>query len=186
MTETATPHGPPPLRAVHHTAFRCFDAEETREFYEDVLGLELAAALAIDQRPGTETAFRYMHLFFRMRDGNFVAFFDTPADRKPDFYKGTDSFDLHLAFKVESEEEMLAHKARLEAKGLAVRGPIDHHFVRSIYFTDPNGIRLEVTTPTPRHDAILAEEQAQAREAIRRWSAETAALRAARHPAGTA
>lgn len=27
------------LKGIHHSAYRCRDAEETRGFYEDVLGL---------------------------------------------------------------------------------------------------------------------------------------------------
>ena len=161
----------PPIRALHHTAFRCFDAEQTRAFYEDVLGLPLAAALVIDEAPGTGRPFKYMHLFFRMADDNFVAFFDLPDDPKPDHYKAIHGFDLHFAFRVEGEAEMMAYKRRLEDAAVDVRGPIDHHFVRSIYFLDPNGIQVEVTTPTPRHDAILAEDARTAHAVIRDWSA---------------
>ena len=169
----------PPIKGVHHTAFRCHDAEETRAFYEDILGLPLAAALVINEAPGSGKPFQYMHLFFRMADDNFVAFFDLPEDPKPDFYKETHGFDLHVAFRVENETEMMAYKSRLEASGLKVSGPIDHHFVRSIYFFDPNGIQVEVTTPTPRHDAILAEEALEARSTIQQWSAKAEARKAA-------
>ena len=45
MTAPATSHkGLKPLHNVHHFAFRCRDAEQTRWFYEDVLGLKLAIA----------------------------------------------------------------------------------------------------------------------------------------------
>ena len=37
---------------MHHTAFRCRDAEQTRWFYEDVLGFKLAAAMVFDEEPG--------------------------------------------------------------------------------------------------------------------------------------
>ena len=36
------------LGNVHHAAYRCRDAEQTRWFYEDVLGLPLAAAMGFD------------------------------------------------------------------------------------------------------------------------------------------
>lgn len=36
------------IRGFHHVAYRCRDSEETRRFYEDVLGLELAAALEVE------------------------------------------------------------------------------------------------------------------------------------------
>ena len=32
---------PAPVLGLHHNAYRCRDAEETRHFYEDVLGLPL-------------------------------------------------------------------------------------------------------------------------------------------------
>jgi catechol 2,3-dioxygenase-like lactoylglutathione lyase family enzyme len=41
----------PGIRGVHHSAFRCRDAEETRRFYEDVLGLPLKAALTFEKDP---------------------------------------------------------------------------------------------------------------------------------------
>ena len=44
--------------------------------------------------------------------------------------------------------ELLAAKERLEAAGVEVLGVTDHHIIESIYFFDPNGIRLELTTPT--------------------------------------
>ena len=33
---------------MHHTAYRCRDAEQTRWFYEDVLGFKLAAAMIFE------------------------------------------------------------------------------------------------------------------------------------------
>ena len=32
------------IKGLHHNAYRCRDSEETREFYEDFLGLPLAEA----------------------------------------------------------------------------------------------------------------------------------------------
>ena len=32
--------------------------------------------------------------------------------------------------------------------GVEVLGPVDHKIIYSIYFHDPNGVRLEITTPT--------------------------------------
>ena len=34
------------VKGLHHSAYRCRDAEETRQFYEDFLGLPLIEALA--------------------------------------------------------------------------------------------------------------------------------------------
>ena len=45
-------------------------------------------------------------------------------------------------------------KARLEANGISVVGITDHGFVKSIYFFDPNGIRLEFTAETATQDEL--------------------------------
>ena len=37
MTSKPVPAAPPVL-GLHHSAYRCRDAEETRHFYEDILG----------------------------------------------------------------------------------------------------------------------------------------------------
>ena len=63
------------LGNVHHAAFRCRDAEQTRWFYEEVLGLPLAAAMVFDALPGTGKESQYMHLFFELGDGNFTQVF---------------------------------------------------------------------------------------------------------------
>jgi catechol 2,3-dioxygenase-like lactoylglutathione lyase family enzyme len=68
-----------PLGNIHHLALRCRDAEQTRWFYEDVLGLPLAAALSLENSPGTEKQRPFLHLFLELGDGNYIAFFDEPG-----------------------------------------------------------------------------------------------------------
>ena len=43
---------------------------------------------------------------------------------------------------------MEAWAKHLRSHGLDVIGPVDHHVIYSVYFHDPNGIRLELTTNT--------------------------------------
>jgi len=60
---------------LHHAAYRCRDAEETRHFYEDILGLPLVHVVTADHvSTGKSTPFA--HVFFRARDGSGIAFFD--------------------------------------------------------------------------------------------------------------
>jgi catechol-2,3-dioxygenase len=54
----------------------------------------------------------------------------------------------HLAFKVNSLEELVTIKDRLVANGIDVVGVTDHTIFKSIYFFDPNGHRLEVACDT--------------------------------------
>ncbi len=162
-----------PLCNLHHLALRCRDAEQTRWFYEDVLGLTLAAALTLEQSPGTATDRPFLHLFMELGDGNYIAFFDEPGHARPEHFALKDSFDIHIAFETDNRASMLAWRDRIAAAGDFIFGPIDHAFVESVYFFDPNGYALEITYKTPRHDAVLAEEKAAARRLIGEWSART-------------
>ena len=49
---------------LHHSAYRCRDAEETRSFWEDKIGFPLKMSLQIDEHPTTGEDIRYMHIFF--------------------------------------------------------------------------------------------------------------------------
>ena len=166
------------LKGIHHSAFRCRDAEETRHFYEDVLGLPLAAALAFDEEPGSGRPHPYVHIFFRLPDGNFIAFFDAPDSASAEHFRPAHGFDRHVAFEAGSPEALLAWKARLDEKGVPVFGPIDHGFVRSIYMWDPNGLQVEITARVAEHDAILAHEETHARGVLSDWTARTAEAKA--------
>ena len=62
-----------PIEGLHHFAWRCRDAEETRQFYEDLLGLPLVHVIRKDHVPSTSEFCPYVHIFFRMRDGSHLA-----------------------------------------------------------------------------------------------------------------
>ena len=62
--------------------------------------------------------------------------------------------------KVGSEAEVDEARQRLQAAGVEVLGPILHDgYFRSIYFFDPNGIRLELTISTTTPDEVQAFRQ---------------------------
>ena len=163
------------LKGIHHSAYRCRDAEETRAFYEDVLGLPLAAVVQEENEPGSRAPNPFVHLFFELGDGNYIAFFDAPKSTKPDDFKLAHGFDRHVAFEAADEAGLLAWQARLNAGGVPCFGPIDHGFVKSVYFADPNGLPLEITTRAATHDAFLADEASTARAVIDAWTARKAA-----------
>ena len=54
----------------------------------------------------------------------------------------------HIALEVDSLEALETYKKRLEDNGVEVLGVIDHKWFNSIYFFDPNGIRLELVQRT--------------------------------------
>jgi len=161
------------LNHVHHAAYRCRDAEQTRWFYEDVLGLPLAAAMVFDHVSGNEEKCDYMHLFFQLGDGNFIAFFDHPDSADAKKFERKDSFDVHIALEADSYEDLLAWQERINSMGKSCLGPVDHEFVKSVYMYDPNGIQVEITCKSPEYAAILAEDTKQAGEQMASWTAKT-------------
>ncbi|MGZ5205456.1 MAG: VOC family protein, partial [Caldimonas sp.] len=64
-----------------------------------------------------------------------------------------------------------AAKARLEAAGVEVLGITDHGIIESIYFFDPNGIRLELTVPTASAETTARHEH-EAHAAVEAWTGE--------------
>ncbi len=164
-----------PLKGIHHSAYRCRDAEETRAFYEDVLGLPLEAVVQEEKEPGSGRPNPFVHLFFRMPDVNFIAFFDAPGTVKEGDFNLVHGFDRHVAFEADDEAKLLDWRDKLNAAGVPCFGPIDHGFVKSVYFSDPNGLPLEITARVPAHDAILAEDAKTAHAIITAWTARKAA-----------
>lgn len=159
------------LRGIHHSAYRCRDAEETRAFYEDVLGLPLAAVLEEEFEPGSGRKNPFVHIFFKLGDGNYIAFFDAPETAAPTSFDLVHGFDRHVAFEAADETALKGWQDALNAASVPCFGPIDHGFVKSVYFSDPNGLPLEITTRVATHDAIMAAEAGHARAILAGWTA---------------
>jgi catechol 2,3-dioxygenase-like lactoylglutathione lyase family enzyme len=177
---TPTPSAAPaPVRGLHHFAWRCRDSEETRRFYEDLLGLPLVHVIKNDYVPSTGEYCPYVHIFFQMRDGSYIAFFDLGDDVVALPSPNTPAWVNHIALRVDSVDELRATKARLEAAGVEVLGVTDHHIIESIYFFDPNGIRLELTTPTVPQ-TTMDEHARIAHAELDAWSERKAQMRAER------
>ncbi|MGZ8259639.1 MAG: VOC family protein [Caldimonas sp.] len=165
-----------PIRGLHHFAWRCRDSEETRAFYEDVLGLPLVHVIRSDTVPSTGEHCPYVHIFFRMADGSNLAFFDLGDDAAAAPSPNTPGWVNHIALGVDSREALREAKARLEAAGVEVLGVIDHGTIESIYFFDPNGLRLELTVSTASAETRARNERA-AHAAVEAWTKEKRARR---------
>lgn len=165
----------PKLHGIHHSAYRCRDAEETRRFYEDILGLKLRTALIAEEEPGSGRALQFQHLFFEMGDGRYIAFFDEPGGATPKKFNTKNPFDFHIAFEAGSMEELLAFQQHLDANGVTAHGPVDHGFCHSIYFYDPNGLALEITTRDATHESYMRESETHAHADVQTWVEKTRA-----------
>ena len=155
------------IKKLHHNAYRCRDSEQTRQFYEDFLGLRLAGTLEIKEtKSGRKT--NTLHTFYELDDGSYLAFFEAP-DMAFEF-KNQHDYDLHIALEVDvpTLEQMMA---RGKARGIETRGISDHGFIHSIYFRDPNGYVIELTAKMPNHAQAMDPATNGARAKLDQWSA---------------
>jgi catechol 2,3-dioxygenase-like lactoylglutathione lyase family enzyme len=141
----------PRWRGVNHLALITNDMDATVRFYHGVLGARLVAHLG-------NRSFR--HYFFEVGPEQTVAFFEYKTQPVQAFTKPAGlpdpraiQFD-HLSLNLADERALESLQARLKENGCEVTDIVDHGFVRSIYFNDPNGIALEaswwVIDPTGR------------------------------------
>jgi catechol 2,3-dioxygenase-like lactoylglutathione lyase family enzyme len=155
MSETSDPR----WRGINHLALITNDMDATVRFYHGVLGARLVTHL------GNE---HLRHYFFEIGPGQTVAFFEYRNHKVKAFAKPAGipdpraiQFD-HLSLNLADEYALEELQARLKAHGCEVTDVVDHEFVRSIYFTDNNGIALEaswwVTDATGR-EADYGDEQ---------------------------
>ena len=132
----------PRWRGINHLALVTTDMDATTRFYHGVLGARLVATI------GTP-AFR--HYFFEFGPEQTVAFFEYRGVELERWAKPAGvpdpratQFD-HVSFNLPDEEALEALRKRLLDHGCEVTEVVDHDVMRSIYFTDPNGIALEAS-----------------------------------------
>ena len=85
-----------------------------------------------------------LHTFYQLRDGSCIAFFEDPSTAFN--FKNQRDFDLHIALEVSETDLNIMYKKGINAK-IETRGIINHGFIKSIYFRDPNGYVIELTYP---------------------------------------
>jgi catechol 2,3-dioxygenase-like lactoylglutathione lyase family enzyme len=151
-----------------HAAFISGDTAKTADFYAGILGMELVAAVLDDKIPSTGEPIPYFHSFFRMADGSTIAFFEAPElpPPSPDSHPAYATF-RHFAMQVDTTAEVDEWAAHLTASGVDVLGPVDHGIIYSVYFRDPDGNRLEITTPT---DPKWNDDAEAARASLAEWN----------------
>ena len=129
-------------RGVHHLALVTTDMDATVRFWHGVLGARLVTTIATES---------FRHYFFDFGPGCTVAFFEYRGVELESWskpagvpYERAAQFD-HLSLGLADEEALQRLQARLKEHGCEVTDVIDHGIMRSIYFTDPNGIALEAS-----------------------------------------
>lgn len=137
-------------KGVNHLALSTTDMKRQLSFWCDVLGLPLKALYWMH---GVEGAY---HGFVELAPDSYVAFVQHP-DNSKEIEFGVSHADgpggdvrggtmQHVAFHVDSFDDVLAMRDRIRSRGVQVLGPIDHGFCQSIYFEGPEGLNLEIST----------------------------------------
>lgn len=143
---------------VHHLAISTADIKRQIEFFSDVLGMELVALYWMH---GVDGAW---HGFMKANDHCYIAFvqMDAIKDIPIEYGKshaGSGALPSapgtmqHVAFNVDTGDDLLNIRDRIRSRGVNVLGPIDHGMCQSIYFAGPEGLTLEVATSEAAIDA---------------------------------
>jgi catechol 2,3-dioxygenase-like lactoylglutathione lyase family enzyme len=150
-----------------HMVFPVWDAEASITFYADVLGLPLVAAHQGDDWGGK----RWLMMVFAVGDGRELVLVALQGAQRPP--AGDLAADIrHYAFSVATIDEQAAWIAKLKAAEVDFWEE-DHGAQHSVYFADPNGVILEITTPAS--NPASAPDPA-ARAAARLWIEQAHAL----------
>ncbi|MEO8856475.1 MAG: VOC family protein [Burkholderiaceae bacterium] len=142
--------GVPLSRGIHHLALNTDDMKMTIDFYTGVLGMPLVHALKVPPGVGVGPGNRgnppfenLRHYFFDLGGDDMLAFFELPKGAKPEADRNALAAMQHCSFTV-TEERFREVCERLAQADVPLIGPLGVGMgTQSIYFMDPNGIRLE-------------------------------------------
>ena len=119
------------LEGIDHVAMGVRDIEQSAQWYIDVLGFE---RLHEGMWDGVPT--------FIGKGNTGIALF--PASQEPKLSSHREIRMLHLAFRADRENFRTAQQ-ELKKRGIKFEFQ-DHEIAHSIYFRDPDGHQLEITT----------------------------------------
>lgn len=168
----------PLLRGIHHLALNTDDLRATLDFYVRILGMPLVHGLITGpgaaQRAksrGNPPFDRIPHYFVDMGGDSLLAFFEFPKGKTARADRNTVAAMQHVAF-VCGPKRFVEMQERLRRNDVPiVFGPqvVIPPAITSIYFFDPNGIRLEITADMSGDEEELqvARSCAMDREAMR-------------------
>jgi catechol 2,3-dioxygenase-like lactoylglutathione lyase family enzyme len=165
--------GRPLSRGVHHLALNTDDMKTTLDFYVGVLGMPLVHAFKVAPGLGTGPGNRgnppfenIRHYFLDAGGDSLLAFFEIPKGAKPRADRDAIGTMQHVSFAV-SEERFRQLKSNIERAGLPYLGPINVGCeTYSIYFYDPNGIRLEFSHQKQAEPRVIERWRQTRQEAL--------------------
>lgn len=123
---------------IGHIVIKVRDIERSRNFYTEVMGLDVMMELK-----------QLKALFFasNRRDHHEIACFEVGMDA--DSPKAREVGLQHIAFRLNDEAHLRRAYAELKEKNVPISFTVDHGITKSIYFSDPDGNQLEVYCDNP-------------------------------------
>lgn len=162
-------------RGIHHLALNTEDMKMTIDYYVDVLGMKLVHAMKIPPGLGAGPNNRgnppyenLRHYFFDMGNDSLLAFFEMPKGEKQVGDRDAIAAMQHVSFSM-LPDAFEALQLRLKERDIDTIGPLEVlPGVFSVYFFDPNGIRLEASCQPadgkmPRIATAATQTKSQAR-----------------------
>lgn len=154
----------PLLRGIHHLAINTDDMRTTLDFYVRILGMPLlhglitgvgAAARAVAR--GNPPFDQIPHYFVDMGGDSTLAIFEFPKGKAPKADRNSVAGMQHISFAA-TPTRFVEMQERLKRNGVEIMfGPkvVLPPNIQSIYFFDPNGIRLEISADMSGDEADL-------------------------------
>jgi catechol 2,3-dioxygenase-like lactoylglutathione lyase family enzyme len=127
-------------QGVHHITIVGADRQTSIDFWEGVLGMPF-----VFEQPNLDNESE-SHLYFDPGDGRLITVF-TNEEREPDPARTATDIGCvhHLAFAV-SKATFDQAVERLEERGIRHSGVKDRGFMDSLYFDDPLGLLIELSS----------------------------------------
>ena len=134
----------------HHVALATKDTKANHEFYTGAMGFPLVKIVAL---PTPDDGWA-KHFFYETGNGELIAFWELHDQTiSPDFSPaistglGLPVWTNHIAFSAADLADLGKRRDRWLENGHDVM-EADHHWCRSIYTQDPNGIMVEFCVTT--------------------------------------
>lgn len=134
--ETAEVKANAATRGFYNTTLTLNNVQPTAAILTDVFGYTLI----------NKEVNRYRYATDSIGTANIIDLVELPAEQRGIGAGGTVH---HIAFRVSNDEEQLAMREKIVARGLNITPQIDRNYFHSLYFREPGGVLFEIATDNP-------------------------------------
>lgn len=153
-----------------HVGVSTLDMDQTIGFYEDVLGFRRV----VEERTRVKEGGTLRQVYFDVGGGQYMVFMEPkgvpgiPADYDTGINRalGVPGGMYHFAFNVPTLDQLEALRDKLERHGVDVSPIIDLETAKSVFFSDPNDIQMELCCHTRSFDESDLHRETEASVAL--------------------